>query len=115
MANLSAETPDQIDARGIMQETDSFLRRTLLHLAGGVVTPGASILGVLVILGTLLFVALIGRALEDRRVSSELGFDIDQRFRSAATQVPFPQRDLHVKALPARTRPGQTAGCAVRW
>jgi small-conductance mechanosensitive channel len=45
---------------------------------------------------------------QDRRISSDLRFEIDRRFRAAAIEIPFPQRDLHVRSLPARetTPPG---------
>jgi len=33
-------------------------------------------------------------------VTSELNFAIDRRFREAGIQIPFPQRDLHVKEWP---------------
>jgi potassium-dependent mechanosensitive channel len=36
---------------------------------------------------------------EDRRVSSELRFDIERRFRAAGIEIPFPQRDLHVRSV----------------
>ena len=35
---------------------------------------------------------------EDRRVSSDLRFDIERRFRAAGIEIPFPQRDLHVRS-----------------
>ncbi len=36
---------------------------------------------------------------EDLRVASRLRFAIDAAFRSAGIQIPFPQRDVHVKSL----------------
>lgn len=38
---------------------------------------------------------------EDRRVSSDLRFDIERRFRAEKIEMPFPQRDLHVRSFPA--------------
>jgi small-conductance mechanosensitive channel len=40
---------------------------------------------------------------EDRRVSSELRFEIERRFRTEQIEIPFPQRDLHVRSLPPET------------
>lgn len=37
-------------------------------------------------------------------VRSRLLSDIDRRFRDAGIQIPFPQRDLHVRTLPPGTR-----------
>ena len=34
------------------------------------------------------------------RVVSELNFAIDKAFREAGIEIPFPQRDLHVKSFP---------------
>ena len=42
---------------------------------------------------------------EDRRVSSDLRFEIERRFRSAGIEIPFPQRDVHVRSLPATGAP----------
>ncbi|HEY4188029.1 MAG TPA: mechanosensitive ion channel domain-containing protein [Polyangia bacterium] len=36
---------------------------------------------------------------EDRRISSELRFEIDSRFRAAGIEIPFPQRDVHVRSF----------------
>ena len=36
---------------------------------------------------------------EDRRVSSELRFEIERRFRAAGIEIPFPQRDLHIRSI----------------
>jgi small-conductance mechanosensitive channel len=40
-------------------------------------------------------------------VTSELNFAIDKRFREAGVQIPFPQRDLHVKHWPDGQPPGK--------
>jgi len=34
------------------------------------------------------------------RVVSDINFAIDKAFREASVEIPFPQRDLHVKSLP---------------
>jgi len=36
---------------------------------------------------------------EDRRIASRLRFAIDQKFRSHDIQIPFPQRDLHLRSV----------------
>jgi small-conductance mechanosensitive channel len=38
---------------------------------------------------------------EDLRIASGLRFAIDTAFRAAGIQIPFPQRDLHVKSISA--------------
>jgi potassium efflux system protein len=35
---------------------------------------------------------------EDRRVSSDLRFEIERRFRAVGVEIPFPQRDLHLRS-----------------
>ncbi len=40
-------------------------------------------------------------------VTSELNFAIDKQFREAGIQIPFPQRDLHVKHWPDGQAPGK--------
>ena len=42
---------------------------------------------------------------EDRRVSSELRFEIERRFRAAGIEIPFPQRDLHVRSVTSNDLP----------
>lgn len=42
--------------------------------------------------------AWIPNPAEDRRISSELRFAIDQAFRAAGISIPFPQRDLHLRS-----------------
>jgi len=41
-------------------------------------------------------------------VTSEINFEIDRRFREAGIQIPFPQRDLHIKEWPGE-RPDKPA------
>ena len=41
-------------------------------------------------------------------VTSDLCFAIDDAFREAGIEIPFPQRDLHVKALPRAPASGAT-------
>ena len=50
-----------------MQETETFLRRPLIRLAGGIVTPGALFVGMVIVLATFALAALAGRGL--RRAS----------------------------------------------
>ena len=38
----------------------------------------------------------------DLRTSSDLRFAIDSAFRRAAIEIPFPQRDVHVRSVPQR-------------
>jgi small-conductance mechanosensitive channel len=39
--------------------------------------------------------------IEDRlKVISEINFAIDKAFREQGIEIPFPQRDLHVKSMP---------------
>jgi small-conductance mechanosensitive channel len=33
------------------------------------------------------------------RVTSELNQEIDRRFREAGVEIPFPQRDLHLRSI----------------
>jgi small-conductance mechanosensitive channel len=35
---------------------------------------------------------------------SDLHFEIFRRFREAKIEIPFPQRDIHIKSAPAETR-----------
>jgi potassium efflux system protein len=42
---------------------------------------------------------------EDRRLSSQLRFDIERRFRAAGIEIPFPQRDVHVRSVVALPAP----------
>ena len=37
---------------------------------------------------------------DDRRIASRLRFAIDDAFRKAGVQIPFPQRDVHMRAVP---------------
>jgi len=62
------------------------------------------------------FVPDVGRRL---RISSELRFAIDEAFREAGIEIPFPQRDIHIKetkvavevpAIRARTSRSSTSG-----
>ncbi len=43
----------------------------------------------------------------DSRISviSDINFAIDKAFREEGIEIPFPQRDLHVKSLPVESRP----------
>ena len=43
----------------------------------------------------------------DNRLSviSDINFAIDKAFREQGIEIPFPQRDLHVKTLPVESRP----------
>lgn len=45
----------------------------------------------------------IGEPLAAPRTSSDLRFAIDQAFRDADIEIPFPQRDLHVRSAPPRS------------
>jgi len=45
-----------------------------------------------------------------RRVRSDLYSAIDAAFRRAQITIPFPQRDLHVRSMPARPSPDATDG-----
>ena len=47
---------------------------------------------------------------EDRRISSDLRFEIERRFRAAGIEIPFPQRDLHVRSNAADTSPARALG-----
>lgn len=47
-------------------------------------------------------IAWIEHARDDLRIMSRLRFAIDDAFRARGITIPFPQRDLHVKALPAK-------------
>ena len=42
----------------------------------------------------------IAVAKEDLRIGSELRFAIDRAFRAAGIEIPFPQRDVHVRSRP---------------
>ena len=65
-----------------MQETSSFLHRPLIRLVGGVITPGALMMGAAVVMATLLSVsALAGRAL--RRVLARRGLSAGAQFAAA--------------------------------
>ncbi|HEX4385952.1 MAG TPA: hypothetical protein VH083_23505 [Myxococcales bacterium] len=44
--------------------------------------------------------AWIGDPGQDLRISSELRFDIDAAFRRAGLEIPFPQRDVHLRSMP---------------
>ncbi len=63
-----------------MQETESFLHRPLIHLAGGVITPGALLVGLLVVLGFVVMSAVVGRAL--RRLLARRGLSPGAQFAS---------------------------------
>jgi potassium efflux system protein len=39
------------------------------------------------------------------RIISDINFAIDKAFREEGIEIPFPQRDLHVKSLPVESRP----------
>jgi small-conductance mechanosensitive channel len=43
----------------------------------------------------------------DSRLSiiSDINFAIDKAFRKEGIEIPFPQRDLHVKSMPAGSTP----------
>jgi small-conductance mechanosensitive channel len=36
----------------------------------------------------------------DLRVASDLRFEIEEAFREANIELPFPQRDIHIRSLP---------------
>lgn len=61
-----------------MQETETFLRRPLIRLAGGVVTPGALFVGLVVVLATFVLAALAGRGL--RRILGRRGLSPGAQF-----------------------------------
>ena len=61
-----------------MHETGSFLHRPLIHLAAGVITPGALLVGAVIGLGTVLFSAMAGRGL--RRVLGRRGMSPGSQF-----------------------------------
>jgi potassium efflux system protein len=61
-----------------MNETESFLRRPLIRLAGGVITPGALLVGVVVVAGTALLSAIVGRGL--RRMLKRRGLSPGAQF-----------------------------------
>ena len=44
---------------------------------------------------------------ERMQVTSDINFAIDAAFREAGIEIPFPQRDLHLRELPEGWRPGQ--------
>lgn len=54
-----------------MDETESFLRRPLIRLAGGVITPGALLVGLLIVMATVVLSAIVGRGL--RRILNRRG------------------------------------------
>ncbi len=64
-----------------MQETESFLHRPLIRLAGGTVTPGALIVGAVVIFGTFFLAAIGGSAL--RRVLARRGLSAGAQFAAS--------------------------------
>src|SRR6185295_8729589 len=41
--------------------------------------------------------AWIGSPAEDRRIASHMRFAIEASFRKAGVEIPFPQREIHVK------------------
>ena len=51
---------------------------------------------------------------EDRRISSDLRFDIERSFRAAGIEIPFPQRDLHVRSPPSEGGTGARERSAER-
>lgn len=61
-----------------MNETETFLRRPLIRLAGGVITPGALLVGVVVVAGTALLSAIVGRGL--RRMLKRRGLSPGAQF-----------------------------------
>ena len=42
----------------------------------------------------------IEQAKDDLRIGSQLRFAIDKAFRAAGIEMPFPQRDIHVRSMP---------------
>ena len=42
--------------------------------------------------------------------ASDLRFEIDRRFRAGGIEIPFPQRDVHLRSLPASGGPGGLGG-----
>jgi small-conductance mechanosensitive channel len=69
-----------VDAREdfAMNDAESFLRRPLIKLAGGVITPGALLVGIVVVVASLLVSALLGRGL--RRLMARRGFSPGAQF-----------------------------------
>ena len=61
-----------------MNETESFLRRPLIRLAGGIVTPGALLVGFVIVAATVVFSAIAGRGL--RRVLKRRGLSAGAQF-----------------------------------
>jgi small-conductance mechanosensitive channel len=64
-----------------MQETENFLRHPLIRLAGGVITPGALLVGLLVVTVTIVLSSLVGRGL--RRVLQRRGLSPGAQFAAA--------------------------------
>jgi len=54
----------------------------------------------------LALVCWIAQARDDLPIISNLRFAIDRAFRAGKIEIPFPQRDLHVKTMPPTTPPG---------
>ena len=52
----------------------------------------------------------IPQAGEVFRISTEIRFEIVRRFRERGIEIPFPQRDLHLRGLDALAAAGQTGG-----
>ena len=52
----------------------------------------------------------IPQAGEVFRIATEIRFEIVRRFRERGIEIPFPQRDLHLRGLDALTAPGRAGG-----
>jgi small-conductance mechanosensitive channel len=99
-------------AVGVAYGTDTELvRRTMLAVPGGhaqvLAEPGPEVRFEDFGDSSLSFALLvwISDPGEDRRVSSELRFEIERRFRAAGIEIPFPQRDLHVRSVTSNGLP----------